>query len=347
MTTDQADAAAKSVTDVLASIDDVLEDVEAQASPAGPAAPTPNVAAEEQSGSGTEEAAEASQAAVTLAKGPLAPATPTAATHGPGAPSRAAQPGNDTAPPAWWDKVYRDQDADLDTHTGNVPGPLSPDEGLDAPPMPDHAPQVPSTEAQKPGDGPGDIPAELPSARRRLRLHKLRRRENADGDQEGELEPPRSLRRAAHDDREAGAYVLLERERWHTEHRTYWNALSWWAGRTSWQRFVLRNAAAAAAGAWTYGAFTAGWDKGLPQLVLGWMDNMATEFREPVGPIMLGLIATGAFTAVGNRIYRFIVRIFSEDGSFAATPAGRIIRWLLVSIPFSSGFAAVCLFAAP
>ncbi|GAA3086674.1 hypothetical protein GCM10020000_86700 [Streptomyces olivoverticillatus] len=77
------------------------------------------------------------------------------------------------------------------------------------------------------------------------------------------------------------------------------------------------------------------------------MDNMATEFREPVGPIMLGLIATGAFTAVGNRIYRFIVRIFSEDGSFAATPAGRIIRWLLVSIPFSSGFAAVCLFAAP
>ncbi|GAA3086683.1 hypothetical protein GCM10020000_86710 [Streptomyces olivoverticillatus] len=190
MTTDQADAAAKSVTDVLASIDDVLEDVEAQASPAGPAAPTPNVAAEEQSGSGTEEAAEASQAAVTLAKGPLAPATPTAATHGPGAPSRAAQPGNDTAPPAWWDKVYRDQDADLDTHTGNVPGPLSPDEGLDAPPMPDHAPQVPSTEAQKPGDGPGDIPAELPSARRRLRLHKLRRRENADGDQEGELEPP-------------------------------------------------------------------------------------------------------------------------------------------------------------
>ncbi|MEU5425827.1 hypothetical protein AB0H73_09490 [Streptomyces olivoreticuli] len=207
-----------------------------------------------------------------------------------------------------------------------------------------------ATDSQQPQavqqDDEDELPAENGSdsrrERRRLRLNKLRKRGNADEDRR----PPRII----YDGRDDAVYVLPDRrrERWHTELDAYQGALSWWAGRAPWQRFVLRNATAAAVGAWTYGAFTARWDKGLPQLVLGWMDSMAASGAHgPVGPIMLGLIATGAFTAVGNRIYRFLVRIFSEDGSFATTTAGQVIRWLFVSIPASSGFAAVCLFAAP
>ncbi|MFI0742506.1 hypothetical protein ACH4PU_31180 [Streptomyces sp. NPDC021100] len=363
MTTGQARDAEKHVNDVLASIDEVLADLEGQPASAGPASPAPGVHAEAESGKVFKESIANSQPAGTQPSGgsvePPTPwwknppgdplQSPLASTAG--APPQPRMPPAPNLPPAPSEPPETEGNP---AATGTEEPELKPSamrrwaarvKAANSAAKRANVEEEPQRETSQQSDeneSPDESGSSSRLERRRLRLSKLHRRANTDGNGR---EP-----RIVYDGREAAVYVLpnREREQWYGDSRAYQGALSWWAGRTPWQRFVLRNAVAAAAGAWTYGAFTAAWDKGLPQLVLGWMNDMAaSKDHGPVGPIMLGLIATGAFTAVGNRVYRLIVRIFSDDGSFAATTAGQVIRWLFVSIPASSGFAAVCLFAAP
>ncbi|MFE5595078.1 hypothetical protein [Streptomyces sp. NPDC056549] len=112
-----------------------------------------------------------------------------------------------------------------------------------------------------------------------------------------------------------------------------------WAALTPWQRFILRNAACAGAGAWGPGLFTGDWDAGLPQKVMVVMDSVAAGTNEATSPFIIGgLILLGSAMA-GGIIVGFIDRCFAR-----VLPAFCRLARFTVHIPVASAAVAVLLF---
>ncbi|HEX5566085.1 MAG TPA: hypothetical protein VFY14_03965 [Streptomyces sp.] len=106
------------------------------------------------------------------------------------------------------------------------------------------------------------------------------------------------------------------------------------------QHTVLTNSAAAAAGAWGYGAFTGQWDTGLPQTVLGWMHDAASTSTSPYTPLVLGGLTTGAAVVIGGGVYGRIARFTAHSRALCLA-----LHWCLVRVPTASSIAAVALYA--
>jgi hypothetical protein len=105
------------------------------------------------------------------------------------------------------------------------------------------------------------------------------------------------------------------------------------------QRAVLLNTPAAAAGAWTYGAFTADWSTGIPQTVLGWMHDAATTSTSPLTPLIIGGLVTAGAAVIGGGIYGRLAAFTAH------TPAlSTALHWLIVRIPVASSTTALLLY---
>ncbi|MFJ5850519.1 hypothetical protein [Streptomyces sp. NPDC092903] len=113
---------------------------------------------------------------------------------------------------------------------------------------------------------------------------------------------------------------------------------AWWASHTPLQRFILHNGSAAAAGAWTWGAFTTQWDTGLPQWTLAVMHDAAAGSNEPTAPFIIGGGVMLLAAVVGGGISAFVEKWLYRLPSFCAA-----VRFL-AHIPVASAGIAVLLF---
>ncbi|WP_420082877.1 hypothetical protein ACN6AT_39160 (plasmid) [Streptomyces sp. JL4002] len=116
---------------------------------------------------------------------------------------------------------------------------------------------------------------------------------------------------------------------------------AWWASLTPLQRFILHNGAAATAGAWSWGVFTAQWNTGLPQWTLAVMHDAAASSNEPSTPFIVGGGVILLAAVVGGGISAFVERWLYRLPSFCAA-----VRFL-THIPVASAGIAVLLFSAP
>ncbi|MFE3166754.1 hypothetical protein [Streptomyces sp. NPDC059224] len=116
---------------------------------------------------------------------------------------------------------------------------------------------------------------------------------------------------------------------------------AWWASLTPLQRFILHNGAAATAGAWSWGVFTAQWDTGLPQWTLAVMHDAAASSNEPSTPFIVGGGVILLAAVVGGGISAFVEKWLYRLPSFCAA-----VRFL-THIPVASAGIAVLLFSAP
>lgn len=113
---------------------------------------------------------------------------------------------------------------------------------------------------------------------------------------------------------------------------------AWWASHTPLQRFILHNGSAAAAGAWSWGVFTAQWDFGLPQWTLTVMHDATVGSNEPFVPFIIGGGVMLLAAVVGGGITAFVERWLYRLPSFCAA-----VRFL-THIPVASAGIAVLLF---
>ncbi|MGD1220677.1 hypothetical protein AB9Q10_19860 [Streptomyces krungchingensis] len=116
---------------------------------------------------------------------------------------------------------------------------------------------------------------------------------------------------------------------------------AWWASLTPLQRFILHNGAAATAGAWSWGVFTAQWNTGLPQWTLAVMHDAAASSNEPSTPFIVGGGVILLAAVVGGGISAFVEKWLYRLPSFCAA-----VRFL-THIPVASAGIAVLLFSAP
>ncbi|ODA69797.1 hypothetical protein [Streptomyces sp. AVP053U2] len=116
---------------------------------------------------------------------------------------------------------------------------------------------------------------------------------------------------------------------------------AWWASLTPLQRFILHNGAAATAGAWSWGVFTAQWNTGLPQWTLAVMHDAAASSNEPSTPFIVGGGVILIAAVVGGGISAFVEKWLYRLPSFCA-----VVRFL-THIPVASAGIAVLLFSAP
>lgn len=115
--------------------------------------------------------------------------------------------------------------------------------------------------------------------------------------------------------------------------------LDWWDRLTPRQRAVLRDGAAAAIGAWGYGAFTNDWSTGIPQIVLGWMHDAATTSDSPWTPWLIGAGVTLGFSVVGAVVIGWIPAVGRLPTVY------RTFHFLLIRIPAASAALATLLYA--
>jgi hypothetical protein len=113
---------------------------------------------------------------------------------------------------------------------------------------------------------------------------------------------------------------------------------AWWASLMPLQRFILHNGAAATAGAWSWGAFTAEWKTGLPQWTLAVMHDAAASSNEPSTPFFVGGGVILLAAAAGGIVTAFVEKWLYRLPSFCAA-----VRFL-THIPVASAGIAVLLF---
>ncbi|WP_033226248.1 MULTISPECIES: hypothetical protein [unclassified Streptomyces] len=113
---------------------------------------------------------------------------------------------------------------------------------------------------------------------------------------------------------------------------------AWWVSLTPLQRFILHNGAAATAGAWSWGLFTAQWNTGLPQWTLAVMHDAAASSNEPTTPFIVGGGVMLIAAVAGGAITAFVEKWLYRLPSFCAA-----VRFL-THIPVASAGIAVLLF---
>lgn len=211
-----------------------------------------------------------------------------------------------------------------DTHPGTEPGPDT-DADSTEDTAPDSGADEPDTGAPAPPKG-----RRVRRAKRRARLRKDgepdTRPDSEDSGADTEPDTVPDVEDAARDTRAPVPRPALA-------------AIDFTQLRHSLQRTVLLNAPAAAVGAWGYGAFTARWDTGIPQTVLGWMHDAASTSTTPATPLVIGGVTTIGAAVLGSVAYGRLAPLVAHVRAACA-----VLHWLLVRVPVASCAAAVLLY---
>ncbi|MGW1976501.1 hypothetical protein [Streptomyces sp. NPDC001889] len=300
MTTDHTDVPPTGVDDVLAAIDDVLASVGNGAASPEPTTP----AASQDTELPTPATATAQPPALPREPAPSQAPAPAAVRTSPDPPTRRPHPDD------WWDPLFHHQDADLDTHTGNLPTPRYHTAEANAPqPAPAQTPPGGAPTPATPGtstardthdgestndegdEGPGDEDVDEDEG------------EDEEGRDEGRPRRGSFLRRPPAPPQMSGPVETvirsaeLDRSGWHTR-RILWvlrwgtpALLGWGLGLGD---AAVRHLAAFTAAPWTWAVMVA-----LPAIPTGVLAWRARWFWPPLGwacRIPLATWLTAAFT---------------------------------------------------